>query len=180
MKTSLKVKTTQKMKTIPKTKKLKKLGQIEYEQYLKNNDDHEEQKKGVGLIFFIETIELSMPFFLSPSLRCELSDFSSFSLFFLVFFLQHRKVSDSSKSLSSLSGIRSHPQPGLATPGYQEPWQTLTWPQIQIEQKNRGTECPKKQVMLFVKAIIFKPRIARGRYYTHFEADPLRLRHEKS
>ena len=31
--------------------------------------------------------------------------------------------------------------------------------------------CPKKQVTLLVKAIIFKPRIARCWYYTYFEAD---------
>ena len=37
------------------------------------------------------------------------------------------------------------------------------------------TGCPKKHVTLFVKAVIFRPRIARGWYYTHFEADPLRL-----
>ena len=37
------------------------------------------------------------------------------------------------------------------------------------------TGCRKKLVTLFVKAVIFKPRIARGWYYTHFEAYPLRL-----
>ena len=39
----------------------------------------------------------------------------------------------------------------------------------------KHTGCPKKHVTLFVKAIIFRPRIARGWYYTHFEADPLRF-----
>ena len=38
-----------------------------------------------------------------------------------------------------------------------------------------NTGCPKKHVTLFVKAIIFKPRIVGGWYYTYFEADPLRL-----
>ena len=37
------------------------------------------------------------------------------------------------------------------------------------------TGCPKKHMTLFVKAVIFRPRIARGWYYTNFEADHLRL-----
>ena len=47
---------------------------------------------------------------------------------------------------------------------------------ITVEERVKGpyssTGRPKKQVTLFVKAIIFKPRIARGWYYTYFEADP--------
>ena len=44
-----------------------------------------------------------------------------------------------------------------------------------VVSKHYFTGCPKKHVTLFVKAIIFRPRIARSWYYTHFEADPLRL-----
>ena len=41
--------------------------------------------------------------------------------------------------------------------------------------KERNTGCPKKEVTLFVKAIIFKPRITKGWYYTHFEANYIKI-----
>ena len=46
---------------------------------------------------------------------------------------------------------------------------------VVIKKQSKATGCPKKLVTLFVKAIIFKPRIARGWYYTHFDGDPPRL-----
>ena len=61
----------------------------------------------------------------------------------------------------------------ICLPGHSAPNQC---PSIYIQKSRNYTGCPKKQVTLFVKAIIFKPRIASGWYYAYFEADPLRLK----
>ena len=37
------------------------------------------------------------------------------------------------------------------------------------------TGCPKKHVTLFVNAVVFKPRRAKGWHYTHFKAGSMRL-----